>query len=151
MSQVSKYPLSKETYDRIFEIFLKTLINIKDKEEGDSLISDFFTPTERIMFAKRLGIALLLEKGCDYQAIKSSLRVSSATIASVNEARKYGNNSYHQFITKILRDERISAFLEELTLKLVSLPASGTKGSAVWKQAKKELEKNKRKKSTLLQ
>ena len=101
MSQVSKYPLSKETYDRIFEIFLKTLINIKDKEEGNSLISDFFTPTERIMFAKRLGIALLLEKGYDYQIIKSSLKVSSATIASVNQARQYGNNSYRNFISKV--------------------------------------------------
>ena len=150
MSQVSKYPLSKETYDRIFEIFLKTLINIKDKEEGNSLISDFFTPTERIMFAKRLGIALLLEKGYDYQIIKSSLKVSSATIASVNQARQYGNNSYRNFISKVQKDELISNFLEELALKFVSLPASGTKGSAVWKQIKKELEENKKKKSSLL-
>ena len=62
MTQVSKYPLSKDVYDKIFEIFLKTLINIKNKNEGRNLIKDFFTPTERIMFAKRLGIALLLEK-----------------------------------------------------------------------------------------
>ena len=151
MSQVSKYPLSKDTNDRIFEIFLKTLINIKDKTEGTSLISDFFTPTERIMFAKRLGIALLLEKGYDYQVIKSSLKVSSATIASVNQARQYGNNSYRNFISKIQKDELISNFLEELVLKFVSLPASGTKGSAVWKQIQKELKENKKKKSTLLQ
>lgn len=151
MSQVSKYPLSKETYDRIFEIFLKTLINIKGKDEGNSLISDFFTPTERIMFAKRLGIALLLEKGYGYQVIKGSLKVSSATIASVNQARKYGKNSYHSFITKILRDEQVSAFLEDLALKFVSLPASGTKGSAVWKKIEKGIESKKRKKSILLQ
>lgn len=151
MSQVSKYPLSKETYDRIFEIFLKTLINIKDKEEGNSLISDFFTPTERIMFAKRLGIALLLEKGYDYQVIKGALRVSSATIASVSQARQYGNNGYQNFITKILKDERILNFLEEITIRLVSLPASGTKGSAVWKQVEHKLKKNRKKKSTLLQ
>lgn len=151
MSQVSKYPLPKDTSDRIFEIFLKTLINIRDKDEGTSLISDFFTPTERIMFAKRLGIALLLEKGYDYQVIKSSLKVSSATIASVNQARQYGNDSYHNFIKKIQKDEHISSFLEELALKFVSLPAGSTKGSGAWKQIKKELENNKKKKSSLLQ
>lgn len=150
MSQVSKYPLSKDVYDRIFEIFLKTLINIKDKDEGNNLLNDFFTPTERMMFAKRLGIALLLEKNYNYQTIRSVLRVSSGTIASINLARKYGNQGYNKFIEKILKDEQIKDFLEEITLKLVSIPASGTKGSGAWKQVEKVLMNKKRKKSTLL-
>lgn len=150
MAQVSKYPLSKDVYDRIFEIFLKTLINIRDKNEGRNLLKDFFTPTERMMFAKRLGIALLLEKNYDYQTIRSILKVSSGTIASVNLARKYGNQGYNKFIEKILNDEQITEFLEEITLKLVSLPASGTKGSGAWKQAERELIKRKKKRTTVL-
>ena len=150
MSQVSKYPLSKDIYDRIFEIFLKTLINVKDKNEGRNLLKDFFTPTERMMFAKRLGIALLLEKNYDYQTIRGILKVSSGTIASVNLARKYGNQGYNKFIEKILKDEQITGFLEEIVLKLVSLPASGTKGSGAWKQAEKELIKRKKKRTILL-
>ncbi len=150
MSQVSKYPLSKDVYDRIFEIFLKTLINVRDKNEGKNLLKDFFTPTERVMFAKRLGIALLLERNYDYLTIRSVLKVSSGTIASVNLARKYGNQGYNRFIEKILRDEQVSGFLEELTLKLVSLPASGTKGSGAWKQAERELTKRINKRKSLL-
>lgn len=148
MSQVSKFPISKETNDRIFEIFLKTLINIKDKNEGGDLIHDFFTPTERVMFSKRLGIALLLERGCDYQTIKSILKVSSATIASVNQTRQDGNNSYRIFISKIIKEEQVSNFLEELLLAVVSIPAASNKGSALWKQAKKDLKNSQRKKAT---
>ena len=150
MSQVSKYPLSKDVYDRIFEIFLKTLINVRDKNEGRNLLRDFFTPTERLMFAKRLGIALLLEKNYDYQTIRSVLKVSSGTIASVNLARKYGNQGYNKFIEKILNDEQIAGFLEEIALKLVSLPASGTKGSGAWKQVERVLIKRKKGRNTLL-
>ena len=150
MSQVSRYPLSKDVYDRIFEIFLKTLINIKDKTEGASLISDFFTPTERIMFAKRLGIALLLEKDYDYQTIRSILKVSTGTIASVNLARKYGNQGYDKFIAKILRDEQIKTLLGKIALGIVSVPASGTKGSGAWKQIKQEIKKDLRKQNSLL-
>ncbi len=76
MPQVSKYPLSKDVYDRIFEIFLKTLINVRDKDEGRNLLKDFFTPTERVMLAKRLGIVLLLERNYNYQTIRSILRVA---------------------------------------------------------------------------
>ena len=112
MSQVSKYPLSKDIYDRIFEIFLKTLINVKDKNEGRNLLKDFFTPTERMMFAKRLGIALLLEKNYDYQTIRGILKVSSGTIASVNLARKYGNQGYNKFIEKILKQFRTQSHLQ---------------------------------------
>ena len=150
MSQVSKYPISKNVYDRIFEIFLKTLINVRDKNEGRNLLKDFFTPTERIMFAKRLGIALLLERNYNYQTIRNILKVSSGTTASVNLARKYGNQGYNKFIEKILKDEQISGFLEEIALKLVSLPASGTKGSGPWKQAKRVLIKRKRGRATIL-
>ncbi len=37
MSQVSKYPIKKEIADRIFEILIKTLVKIKDKEEIESI------------------------------------------------------------------------------------------------------------------
>lgn len=41
MSQISKYLIKKSVFDRIFEIFIKTLINVKSKQEAQNLISDF--------------------------------------------------------------------------------------------------------------
>jgi len=41
------------------------------------------SPTERIVFAKRLQIAWLLHQGKSYDVIAKQLNVSSATISSV--------------------------------------------------------------------
>lgn len=149
MTQVSKLPLRKEIADRIFEIFLITLINLRQKDEAEQLIQDLFTPTERVMLAKRLAIAFLLEKGHDYQTIKSLLRVSSATIASVNMQRQSGGKGYQQCIAKIMQEESLQNFFAEIALKLIQIPASSTKGSGTWRYLEKELKNNlpKRKKS----
>lgn len=145
MGQVSKYPIRKEVADRIFEVFLKTLVRIKTTEEADQFISDLLTPTEKIMLAKRLAIAFLLEKEYDYRTIRQVLRVSFPTIATVNLARQYGSRGYKQLIAKIAQEESIRRFLEDAVVKLVSLPASGTKGAGSWRYLKKELEKAKQK------
>lgn len=144
MTQVSKYPISKIVADRIFEIFLKTLVEIKNKEEADQFISDLLSPIEKIMLAKRLTIAFLLEKGYDYRAIRKVLRVSSPTIANVNLARQYGSKGYKQLVLKIIREEELKNFIENVVIKIVSAPAAGTKGSGGWRYLKQELEKKKR-------
>lgn len=98
MAQVSKYPIKKEIAERIFEIFTKTISKTSRKEETQMLINDLFTPVERIMLAKRLAIAFLLEKNHDYRTISYVLRVSFPTIASVNMVRQYGSKGYKRFI-----------------------------------------------------
>ena len=145
MAQVSKYPVQKEVADRIFELFIKTLINVKDKDEAEKLVADLLTPTERIMLAKRLTIAFLLEKGYEYSTIKGLLRVSSPTIAAVSLACQYGSKGYKKLIDKISREESISKFLREAAIKLVSMPAASAKGGSSWRYLKQELEKEKRK------
>lgn len=147
MAQVSKYPIRKEIADRIFELFIKTLINIKERDEAEKLVSDLLSPTERIMLAKRLTIAFLLEKGYDYRSIKDILKVSSPTIAAVNLARQYGSKGYKKLIDKISREESISKFLRDLAIKLVSVPAVSISKGGSWRYLKEELEKEKRKRA----
>lgn len=123
-------------------------MNIRAEDEAENLISDFFTPTERIMLSKRLGIALLLEKGYEYRTIIDTLKVSFPTIASVNMARVYGKDGYRKFIRKIVRDDSINRLFEELSLKTVSALSSGTKGSGPWKEIKTGIEKKKFKRTS---
>lgn len=105
MSQVSKYPLSKNIADRIFEIFLNTFVRIHNKQEADQFISDLLTPTEKIMLAKRLAIAFLLEKGYEYRTVQRIIKVSSGTITSVNISRHHGSEGYKKVIAKIIKEE----------------------------------------------
>jgi len=44
-----------------------------------------------------------------------------------------------------MRDESIKEFLENTAIKLLSIPASATKGGTTWRYLKQELERQRRK------
>ena len=143
MTQVSKYPISKKVADRIFDVFLKTLVEIKSNKEADEFISDLLTPTEKIMLAKRLAIAFLLEKNYDYRTIQKIIRVSAPTITSVNNARKYGSEGYKKLVAKIIKEEKLISFFDETVEKLLSIPSELEKGSGTWSYLKEQVENRK--------
>ncbi len=143
MTQVSRYPISKKVADRIFEVFLKTLVDIKSNKQANEFISDLLTPTEKIMLAKRLAIAFLLEKGYDYRTIQKIIRVSAPTITSVNNARKYGSEGYKRLVAKIIREEKLINFFEETVEKLLSVPSELERGSGAWSYLRKQVKNRK--------
>lgn len=140
MSQVSKYPISNEVYERCWEIFTKTLIGIRTSKDANEIVTDLLTPTERIMITKRLSTAFLLSEGYEYREISKVLRVSFPTISMVNTALKYGKNGYKKAVARILRDEDLKEFLNKTVQALIT-PATKGKGSGVWRYLKQELEK----------
>ena len=143
MSQISKYPVSKQISDRIFEIFLNTLVNIKNEDDADQFISDLLTPTEKIMLAKRLAIAFLLEKDYDYRTIQKIIRVSTGTIAIVNLSLHHGSKGYKKLISKIVQQEKLTGFFETSIIKVLSAPATLEKGGGAWTYLKRKAEEQK--------
>lgn len=141
MTQVSRYPISKDVYDRCWEIFTKTLIGIRNSKDADEIISDLLTPTERIMLTKRLAIAFLLTQGYEYREINKVLHVSFQTVASVNNALKYGNNGYNKAVSRIMSDERLKEILNKTVQALIT-PATIGVGGGSWRYLKRELQKN---------
>ncbi len=146
MSQVSKYPISKLVADRIFDVFIKTLVSVKNKNEADDFADDLFSPTEKIMLAKRLAIAFLLIKGYQYREISKVLRVSLGTIASVNLSLNHGKGSYRKILDRIAREENLEEFFGKIVEKLLSLPAASSKGGGAWRYLRNEVRKANREK-----
>ena len=146
MTQVSKYPISDKVYERILEIFFKSLVDIKTRDEAKQFIGDFLTPTEQIMLAKRLAIAFLLEKDYDFRAISRILRVSLTTIARVNLVRKYGGQGYKKMIRKLLTEEQIKDFFLKVGEALSGVAGKGGKGSGTWRYLHQELKKKRKEK-----
>lgn len=140
MTQVSKYPISKEVYERCWEIFVKTLVGIRNSNDATLFINDLLTPTERIMIVKRLAIAVLLIQGYEYREIIKLLRVSFGTIALVKLSLEYGNGGYKKAINKILKDEKLKEILNK-TAQMLIAPGTVGKGSGTWRYLKQELEK----------
>jgi TrpR-related protein YerC/YecD len=68
---------------QIKNIFCQTISDIKEVETANQFLGDFLTVIEFEVLAKRLAIAYWLKKGRNYENIRENLKVSSATIASV--------------------------------------------------------------------
>lgn len=145
MAQVSKYPIRKEVEKRMYEIFHRVISSLKHSLDIEEFLSDLLSPIEKIMLAKRLSIAVLLEKGYSYEDISKILRVTPSTIATVSITLKYRGNGYKKVVQKILKDEKMNAFWQKVEGLLVeSIPPIKGKGTD-WSYLKIEYEKEKRK------
>src|SRR3990167_6661451 len=79
-AEKSLNPSLKRELLRSFE---QVVADLKDLQESQLFLGDFFTESELDAFAKRLAIAYWLKKGRSYNNIKDNLKVSSATVAVV--------------------------------------------------------------------
>jgi TrpR-related protein YerC/YecD len=81
--RTSVQKLNPSLQREIVRTFVQTIADLKDVEETEIFFKDFFTDSEYESFARRLAIAYWLKKGRSYNNIKENLKVSSATVASV--------------------------------------------------------------------
>lgn len=68
--QISKNKLSKNITKQTFAVFYQTIADLDTSKETATFLKDFLTEMELITLAKRLMIALYLEKGYSYDLIK---------------------------------------------------------------------------------
>ena len=148
MPQVSKYPISKDVYERVFEVFLKTISALKTKGQVENFLEEFLSPTEQIMLAKRLAIAFLLAKKYDYREISKILRVSTGTVGKVAMNCEEGS-SFAKVVNKILQDEKIEEFWLTVGEKLASIGAAAKSKSGGWIYIREEIRKKRMKKGVL--
>src|SRR3990172_3046744 len=64
--------------------FWNAITFLENKEETKSFLRNLLTHTETKMFAKRIQIAKMLAQGYDYLTIRNCVKVTSGTIAHIN-------------------------------------------------------------------
>lgn len=136
---VSKYPLEERVKKRVYEIFLQTLADLKSSKEIEGFLEEFLTPTEKIMLAKRLSIAVLLAKNYDARTISKTLKVSLTTITSINRWIKHQKGYFSRIVEEILRKEKSEEFQNNLTYKIGRAAIPLRTGD--WSERRKKLEK----------
>lgn len=121
MTMVSKNKLQRDTEERIKDLLYGLFADVRDKKSMNELLHEFFTPTERLMFAKRLGVGILLMKEWDFRSISRALKMSMTTITSINFWINHQEGILKKQIEKIINKEKnesdtadIWAFLEGL-------------------------------------
>ncbi len=126
MPQVSRRLLARKIEKRMYEVFESALADLKKSQDIRNFVDDLLTPTEKIMLAKRLAIAVLLAKGYNYRQIADVLKLSSGTITAVLKHQFINGQGYSVVVKKILGDEEAQKFfldLEKILSKLASHPS----------------------------
>ncbi|HOX96347.1 MAG TPA: Trp family transcriptional regulator [Candidatus Woesebacteria bacterium] len=111
--QLSSNPLNKTIEKQLSGMFYGILAELSSPEEIKTILKDILTEGERVAILKRLGIAVYLDKGRNYEDIKNNIKVSSATIASV--AENTGNPGWQEVIRRIKADEWASEWTNKIS------------------------------------
>lgn len=114
MAQVSRKALDQHVWERIFNLFLETLANIQRRQQLQSFLGEFLTPTERIVLTKRLAIAVLLAKDHNYAEICRLLHVTPPTVAKVSIYLKYEGQGLRSVMKDIFKRQAMQIIWEEI-------------------------------------
>ncbi len=144
MARISKYPILKEVYEKIFDLFLETFLQLRSKKRVANFFDEFLTPTEQIMLAKRMAISLLLAKNYNYQDISDILKVSNGTIAEVSMQYWYGKYLKSVALQLAEKDE-LKDFWLDVAEMVTSVGMVGRKGTGGWRYLNNEIKKRQQK------
>lgn len=103
--QLSKKNINKLIEKRIFKSLYQVLADLRRTEEVEKFLSDVLSKTEQTVLAKRLGIAWYLTKNLSYEEIRKDLKVSSATIATVQKSLEKNKGGFKIAIEAIEADK----------------------------------------------
>ncbi len=86
--RISSNKLNPSLKKEIEKVLVQTVCDFTNPKETLTFLKDFFNDAELETFAKRLAVAYWLKKGRSYANIKQNLKVSSATVAVIQETLK---------------------------------------------------------------
>lgn len=92
------------------------LENLKTTEEKTAFLIALLTPSEIEQLDKRLKIIVLLENNVPYYKISENLKVSSATIAAVNQS--FSLSARKVIVEKLENNQTINKITEQLWRRL---------------------------------
>jgi uncharacterized protein YerC len=112
--QISKMKLNPAIEKEIKDMLAQVIADLKEPSNAHIFLRDFLTFAESLVLAKRLAILLYLEKGKSYEQIKRDLKVSSATIASVQAMLEQRSEGFMLALSHMKAEE----FSEEWSQKI---------------------------------
>ncbi|MDO8443851.1 MAG: Trp family transcriptional regulator [Candidatus Azambacteria bacterium] len=138
MSQVSRNPLSKESNYEIQATLWWLLARLDNDSDIRNFLNSLLTKTEKIMLAKRLAIAFLLNKNYSQRDISDALKVSTSTVCRIKEVMDKTEGDYEIFIKKLEKRSELKKLekqFDKFIGKLVSIvppQKNDIKGRTKW-------------------
>lgn len=110
--QVSKQKINILLEKQLMGTLWQLIVDLKNPKEAEMIMKDLLSDTELTIVAKRLGVAYWLSKKRSYENIRGNLKVSSATIADVQQKLK--DPGWKLAIQKMVADEWATMWEERI-------------------------------------
>ena len=113
--QISKQKLETELEQKIKDMLAQLIADIHSKDQAKDFLKDFLSDTEYTAQAKRLAVMFYLDQKKSYEEIKQDVKVSSATIASVQSLMEKQSNGVVLALKLIKAEEWASKWAGKIT------------------------------------
>ena len=130
MPHVSKYKLEKDILNTILKDLYTVLVRIEKKKHAGHFLDSILTPTEKIMIAKRLAIALMLLEEYPFRIIGKTLKVSEATVSTIKERLDRDGEGFEMMWDYVRGSSSQSPLLRKIEklVRLFAMPPYAGKG-----------------------
>ncbi|MEK7521211.1 MAG: Trp family transcriptional regulator [Patescibacteria group bacterium] len=98
---------------QLFSTLHQAIADLRTPGEVETVLSAFLSSAEHEILAKRVAVSYWLDKGRGYNNIRDNLKVSSATIASIQNAYN-SNKGVKLILTKIRAEEWANVWAEKI-------------------------------------
>lgn len=110
--RVSKNKVNPHLRRELFKTLYQTIADFKNPQEVEEFLQSFLSSAEHETLAKRVAVSYWLDKGRGYENIKENLKVSSATIASIQSSMR--NNGVKLALRNIKAEEWANVWAEKI-------------------------------------
>jgi len=112
MPHLSKKKLTKTHFERLIREMIRSLERSFKQDKTKPVMFEFFTYTERAMFAKRLAVIAMLSKGVAPFTISEVLHMSPSTVNRMANKVEFGK--YDMTIKYALGKKDIWKIIEDI-------------------------------------
>lgn len=106
MAKVKPKDVPKEERLEMIGEFFDVVVGLKTKKEVIDFFVGMMTPSEALMFARRMQIAKYLLKDCSYDYITDSLGVGKGTVSQVDKWLFERDGAYKNILEKYLSQQK---------------------------------------------
>ena len=106
MTQVSKRKLDSKIENELLDSLSYIIKELKTKEDVDKFLSSSLTKTERLMIAKRVLTAFLLQNNIEDKRISETLKLTPATITRLKMWININKDGFDLVFQKLAKKDK---------------------------------------------
>lgn len=106
MTRISRFKLNPKQLKHLFNELWEAITDLDDPKPTRTFLEPFFSPTETLMFAKRLEILKRLRQDQPYEKIMQDLKVTPGTIAKMNNVLHLAKEEFLDILDDLIKDQK---------------------------------------------